>query len=165
VASLEEIAYQTNLLALNAAIEAARAGDHGRGFAVVATEVRKLAENQTSAKEISTLASSSVSVADRSGQVLKALVPAIRKTADLVQEVAAASAEQAGGVAQVSQAMTRVDSVTQRNASAAEERASTAEEMSAQAEALEQLVAFFRVASESHHHSKRSQASHLQRAA
>lgn len=43
------ISEQTNLLALNAAIEAARAGDHGRGFAVVAEEIRKLAEQSSSA--------------------------------------------------------------------------------------------------------------------
>jgi methyl-accepting chemotaxis protein len=146
ISIIEEIAYQTNLLALNAAIEAARAGEYGRGFAVVAVEVRKLAgKSEAAAREIGALASSSVSVAERSGELLGELLPSIRETVGLVQEVAAASTEQSSGVVQVNRAMAEVDQVTQRNASAAQELAATAELMAGQAQGLEQLVAFFRV--------------------
>ncbi|MGZ8441962.1 MAG: methyl-accepting chemotaxis protein [Candidatus Binatia bacterium] len=143
---VEEIAYQTNLLALNAAIEAARAGEHGKGFAVVATEVRKLAErSQQAAREIGSLTTSSVRIAERSGTVLKDLVPSIRKTAELVQEVATASREQSVGVSQVNKAMTHMDQVTQRNAAAAEQLSSTAEQMADQAKSLQQLLTAFRI--------------------
>ncbi len=146
ISIIEEIAYQTNLLALNAAIEAARAGEHGKGFAVVATEVRKLAErSQSAAQEISSLALSSVKIAERSGEFLSELVPLIRKTAELVRQVATASRKQGGGVAQVNKAMAQVDQVTQKTAAAAEELSSTAIQMANQAEDLQQLMRAFRV--------------------
>lgn len=146
ISFIEEIAYQTNLLALNAAIEAARAGEQGKGFAVVASEVRKLAErSQSASREIGQLASSSVKLAKHSGQLLIQLVPSIKKTAELVQEVAAASFEQASGVAQINRAMSQVDQVTQRNAASAEEISSTAEELASQAEKLNRTIAFFKV--------------------
>ena len=144
---VDDIAYQTNLLALNAAIEAARAGAQGKGFAVVAAEVRKLAErSQVAAREIGELAKNSVDTAEQAGKLLDAIVPAIGKTSDLVQEIAAASAEQSTGVTQINTAMEQLNHLTQQNASASEELAATAEEMGGQAEQLRQLMGFFKVA-------------------
>jgi methyl-accepting chemotaxis protein len=147
ISIVEDIAYQTNLLALNAAIEAARAGENGRGFAVVASEVRKLAErSQDAAKEIGGRAAMSVKIAERSAASLGQLVPSIHKTAELVQEVSAASNEQSGGVSQINQAMGLVDQITQQNASAAEQLSATAEELDGQAKTLRQRLEIFTLA-------------------
>jgi methyl-accepting chemotaxis protein len=144
ISVIDDIAYQTNLLALNAAIEAGRAGEHGRGFAVVASEVRKLAErSQVAAQEIGTLALDTVKRAEHAGTMLKDMVPAIRKTADLVQEIAAASSEQNAGVAQINGAIGQVSQTLQQNAAASEELSSTSEEMSTQAIRLQESMTYF----------------------
>lgn len=149
ISIIEEIARNTNLLALNAAIEAARAGEAGKGFAVVASEVRKLAERSAKAAgEINQLSKRSVEVAGEAGKRLEELVPDIRKTADIIQEIASASGEQSSGAEQISKGVMQMDNVVQQNAASSEELASTAEELAGQALRLTDTVGFFRTGDE-----------------
>jgi methyl-accepting chemotaxis protein len=143
---VQEIARQTDLLALNAAVEAARAGEHGRGFAVVASEVRKLAErSQTAAVEIGALSTETVRSAQEAGSMLDKLVPGIKRAAELVEEITAASREQDAGAAQINQAIQQLDQVTQQNAAASEEVSTTSEELNSQAEQLQATIAYFKI--------------------
>ena len=157
---VQEIARQTDLLALNAAVEAARAGEHGKGFAVVASEVRKLAErSQTAATEISTLSGQTVTAAREAGTMLVKLVPDIKKTAGLVEEISAACREQDIGANQVNQAIQQLDKVIQQNAGAAEEMSATSEALSGQADKLQASIAFFRIGENAHAPAARTPAS------
>lgn len=149
---IDAIAFQTNLLALNAAVEAARAGEQGRGFAVVASEVRNLAgRSATAAKEIRALIQDSVArvgegsrLVNESGRTLTEIVLAVKKAADIVAEIAAASREQSSGVEQVNRAVSQMETVTQQNAALVEEAAASSEAIVEQVRALNAMVARYR---------------------
>jgi len=152
VGLIDEIAFQTNLLALNASVEAARAGEAGKGFAVVAQEVRSLAQRSASAsKDIKGLISESnaqvksgAQLVGQAGSSLDEIVGAVKKVADIVAEIAAASREQATGLDQINTAVASMDETTQRNGALVEETSAAAQALSGQAQELAQLVGFFR---------------------
>ena len=77
--------------------------------------------------------------------MLTRLVPDIKKTAQLVEEISAACREQDVGASQVTQAIQQLDQVIQQNASASEELSSTSEELASQAEHLQESISFFRI--------------------
>jgi methyl-accepting chemotaxis protein len=150
---IDEIARQTNLLALNAAVEAARAGEAGRGFAVVASEVRSLAQRSSqAAKDIKALITNSsgqvqegVELVNRAGTSLEEIVQSIRRVAEIVSDIASASAEQAMGLDQINKALTQMDEVTQQNSALVEENAATAKTLEHQSSAMDERVGFFRL--------------------
>jgi methyl-accepting chemotaxis protein len=152
VGLIQEIAFQTNLLALNASVEAARAGEAGRGFAVVANEVRALAQRAAAAsKAIKELIVNSdnqvkggVELVNQAGTSLGNIVASVRKVADFVAEIAAASGEQSSGIDQVSNAISNMDEMTQQNAALVEETNAALNSAQSQLQDLGQAVAFFK---------------------
>ena len=150
---IDGISFQTNILALNAAVEAARAGEQGRGFAVVASEVRNLAQRSaSSAKEIRGLIEDSVGrveagarLVEQAGKTMDELVGSVKRVAEIMTEIAAASHEQSSGIEQINKAITQMDTVVQMNASLVEEATAAATSMASQATGLARAVAQFRL--------------------
>src|SRR5262249_51376080 len=153
VGVIDEIARQTNLLALNAAVEAARAGEAGRGFAVVAAEVRSLAQRSSkAAKDITDLITSSsdqvaqgVELANRAGSSLHEILASIKSVADIVSDIANASAEQAIGLEQINNALNQIDEGTQQNSALVEQNAATAKTLEHQSVSMTERIGFFRL--------------------
>ncbi len=84
-------------------------------------------------------------ISEKAGEMLDKLVPDIQKTAELVQEITAASKEQDTGCEQINKALQQLEKVIQQNAAAAEEMASTTQELTAQSDQLVSSLGFFHI--------------------
>ena len=73
------------------------------------------------------------------------IVASVRKVADVIVEITAASAEQSAGISHVNQAISTLDQMTQQNAALVEESAAAASSLSDQANQMAQAVAVFKI--------------------
>ncbi len=113
---------------------------------------RPLAQRSAAAaKDIKGLIAASVAdveagtrLVDAAGRTMSDVVDSIRRVADIMGEITAASQEQGAGIEQVNHAIAQMDQVTQQNAALVEEAAAAAASMQDQAEHLRGAVAVFR---------------------
>ena len=151
IETIEDIAEQTNLLSLNAAIEAARAGEAGKGFAVVAEQVKKLAEESTTAAgETTHLIETTVSavnkgieIADETANNMTEVMAGAKTATEKMANVAQILKHDMEEMNQIDNNIAKVSAIVDNNSATSQETAAVSEEQSAQVTTMVQMMKRF----------------------
>jgi methyl-accepting chemotaxis protein len=84
-----------------------------------------------------------VELVNRAGASLSEIVESIKRVAEIVSDIAAASGEQSTGIDQINAALSQMDVVTQQNSALVEENAAAAKSLEQQSLGMDQQVGFF----------------------
>jgi methyl-accepting chemotaxis protein len=79
------------------------------------------------------------------GTTMEEIVDSIRRVADIMGEISAATGEQTLGIEQINEAISQMDQTTQQNASLVEEAAAASETLQRQAAELADAVRVFKL--------------------
>jgi methyl-accepting chemotaxis protein len=89
-----------------------------------------------------------VGLVNRAGTALSEIVGSIKQVADIVANIANASAEQASGLDQINKALAQMDEATQQNSALVEENAATAKTLEQQSRDMQERISFFQLGGE-----------------
>lgn len=109
-------------------------------------KINKIEQSRSAAKEKGVLSQSGIELPEKSGSLVHAVIPQVKKTSGLVFEINTSSSGQTSDIEKTAKAIEQLGKIIQKNSAATEEMSSISIELAAQADQLRRAACFFKTA-------------------